>query len=60
MHCLSDAPASAYADLGKGMPPMITNPLDRNYGRPAIVPAVNTISKNFRFPSSLENKSCSG
>jgi hypothetical protein len=45
-----DAPSSAYADLGKGMPPMITNPLDRNYGRPAIVPAVNTVAKNFRFP----------
>jgi hypothetical protein len=46
----NDAPASAYANLSKGMPPMITNPLDRNYGRPSIVPAVNTISKNFRFP----------
>lgn len=46
----SDAPASAYADLGKGMPPMITNTLDRNYGRPSIVPAVNTIAKDFKFP----------
>lgn len=45
-----DAPASAYADLAKGMPPMITNPLDRNYGRPSIVPAVNTIAKDFKFP----------
>jgi len=46
----SDAPANAYADLSKGMPPMITNPLDRNYGRPAIVPSVNTIAKDFKFP----------
>lgn len=46
----SNSPASAYADLQKGMPPMITNPLDKNYGRPAIVPAVNTIAKDFKFP----------
>jgi hypothetical protein len=46
----ADAPASAYADLAKGMPPMIANPLDRNYGRPAIVPSVNTIAKDFKFP----------
>jgi hypothetical protein len=46
----SDAPASAYADLSKGMPPMITNPLDKNYGRPAVVGAVNTIAKDFKFP----------
>ncbi len=46
----SDSPASAYSDLSKGLPPLITNPLDRNYGRSAIVPAVNTIAKDFRFP----------
>ncbi|HTJ51678.1 MAG TPA: carboxypeptidase regulatory-like domain-containing protein [Cyclobacteriaceae bacterium] len=46
----SDSPTSAYSDLSKGMPPMITNPLDKNYGRSAIVPSVNTVAKNFRFP----------
>lgn len=46
----SDAPASAYSDLQAGMPPLITNPLDRNFGRSAIVPAINTVAKNFKFP----------
>jgi hypothetical protein len=46
----NDAPPSAYSDLDAGMPPLITNPLDRNYGRSAIVPAINTVSKDFRFP----------
>jgi hypothetical protein len=28
----------------------VTNPLNRNYGRSSIVPAVNTVAKNFKFP----------
>ncbi len=39
-----------YSNLETGTPPLITNPLDRNYGRSAIVPQVNTVSKNFKFP----------
>jgi len=46
----ADAPASFYSDLQAGLPPLISNPLDRNYGRSAIVPAINTIAKDFRFP----------
>jgi hypothetical protein len=44
------APEDQYSDLDAGMPKLITNPLDRNYGRPSIVAGVNTLSKNFRFP----------
>ena len=39
-----------FSNLSTGTPTLITNPQDRNYGRPAIVPAVNAVSKNFRFP----------
>ncbi|HEY9045906.1 MAG TPA: TonB-dependent receptor [Ohtaekwangia sp.] len=39
-----------YSNLQNGTPALITNPLDRNYGRSAIVPAVNTVAKNFKFP----------
>jgi hypothetical protein len=46
----SDADASLYADLQAGLPPLISNPLDRNYGRSTIVPSVNTTVKDFRFP----------
>jgi hypothetical protein len=42
--------AESYSNLHTGTPTLITNPLDRNYGRSAIVPAVNTVAKNFRFP----------
>lgn len=42
--------AESYSNLQTGTPTLITNPLDRNYGRPAIVPAVNTIAKDFKFP----------
>jgi Carboxypeptidase regulatory-like domain len=41
---------SQYSNLEAGTPPLITNPLDRNYGRSAIVPQVNTVAKSFRFP----------
>lgn len=44
------APEKDYSDLVKGNPTLVTNPLNRNYGRSSIVPAVNTISKNFKFP----------
>ncbi|MCS6974629.1 MAG: carboxypeptidase regulatory-like domain-containing protein [Cyclobacteriaceae bacterium] len=44
------ATAEQFADLNAGMPALITNPLDRNYGRPAVVAGVNTLDKNFRFP----------
>jgi hypothetical protein len=46
----NDAPASAYSDLEAGTPPLITNPLDRNFGRSAIVPAINAVAQNFKFP----------
>ena len=46
----ANAPETAYSDLSKGLPPLITDPLDKNYGRSSIVPAINTVSKNFRFP----------
>jgi len=39
-----------YSDLEAGLPALITNPLDRNYGRPSIVASVNTLAKNFKFP----------
>jgi hypothetical protein len=39
-----------YSNLQTGYPALITNPLDKNYGRSSIVPAVNTIAKNFKFP----------
>jgi hypothetical protein len=42
--------AESYSNLETGTPTLITNPLDRNYGRPVIVPAVNTIAKDFKFP----------
>ena len=44
------APEKEYSNLVTGTPTLITNPLNRNYGRSAIVPAVNTVSKNFKFP----------
>jgi hypothetical protein len=46
----ADAPSSAYSDLQAGTPPLITNPLDRNFGRPAIVSAINVVDKDFKFP----------
>jgi hypothetical protein len=39
-----------YADLAAGMPALITNPLDRNFGRPAVVAGINTVARDFRFP----------
>ncbi len=39
-----------YSNLQTGTPALITNPLDKYYGRSAIVPSVNTISRNFKFP----------
>ncbi len=39
-----------YSNLTTGTPTLITNPLDRNYGRSAIVPSINTVAKDFKFP----------
>jgi Carboxypeptidase regulatory-like domain len=39
-----------YSNLNTGTPFLINNNLDRNYGRPAIVPSVNTVAKDFKFP----------
>lgn len=39
-----------YSNLQAGQPALITNPLDRNYGRPSIVASVNTLAKDFKFP----------
>ncbi len=39
-----------FSDLEAGLPALITNPLDRNYGRPSIVSGINTLAKDFRFP----------
>ncbi len=44
------APEKEYSDLVGGNPTLVTNSLNRNYGRSSIVPAVNTVSKNFKFP----------
>jgi hypothetical protein len=44
------APENQFSNLAAGTPPLITNPLDRNFGRPSIVAGVNTIAKDFRFP----------
>lgn len=44
------APSSAYANMQTGNPALITNPLDRNYGRPVVVPSINAVAKNFKFP----------
>jgi len=44
------APSELYSDLNAGLPFIINNPLDRNFGRPAVVVNVNTLDKDFRFP----------
>ena len=44
------SPEKNYSNLVSGTPTLVTNPLDRNYGRSSIVPAVNTLAKNFKFP----------
>jgi hypothetical protein len=44
------APEKTFANLETGTPSLVTNPLDRNYGRPAVVTAINTVTKNFKFP----------
>ena len=44
------APEKFYSNLVSGTPTLITNPLDRNYGRSSIVPSVNTVTKDFKFP----------
>jgi hypothetical protein len=44
------APENQYANLATGTPKIIDNPLDRNFGRPAVLAGINTVSKNFKFP----------
>ena len=44
------APESSFSNLATGTPQLITNPLDRNFGRPAVVSSVNVVSKDFKFP----------
>ncbi len=44
------ATSENFSDLVNGNPTLVTNPLNRNYGRSSIVPAINAVSKNFRFP----------
>jgi hypothetical protein len=44
------APTTAYADMSTGNPALITNPLDKNYGRPVVVPSINAVAKDFKFP----------
>lgn len=44
------APSEFYSDLAAGQPFLINNPLDRNFGRPAVVSSVNTLDKDFKFP----------
>ena len=44
------APEKDFSDLAGGNPTLVTNPLNRNYGRSSIVPAMNTVAKNFKFP----------
>ena len=44
------APSELYSNLAAGTPQLITNPLDKNYGRPAVTAGINTIAKDFKFP----------
>jgi hypothetical protein len=44
------APSSAYSNLSTGNPALITNPLDRNAGRPVGVPNINAVAEDFKFP----------
>ncbi|MFM9840480.1 MAG: carboxypeptidase regulatory-like domain-containing protein [Cyclobacteriaceae bacterium] len=44
------APSELYSNLASGTPQLITNPLDRNFGRPAVTAGINTIAKDFKFP----------
>lgn len=44
------APSELYSNLATGTPQLITNPLDRNFGRPAVTAGINTVAKDFKFP----------
>ncbi len=44
------ASSELYSNLAAGTPQLITNPLDRNYGRPAVTAGINAIAKDFKFP----------
>jgi hypothetical protein len=39
-----------FSNLSSGTPQLISNPLDRNFGRPAVVSTPNTLAEDFRFP----------
>ncbi|MFM7850504.1 MAG: carboxypeptidase regulatory-like domain-containing protein [Flammeovirgaceae bacterium] len=44
------AGSELFANLATGTPQLISNPLDRNFGRPAAVATPNTLAKDFKFP----------
>lgn len=44
------ASSELYSNLAAGTPQLITNPLDRNFGRPAVTAGINAIAKDFKFP----------
>jgi Carboxypeptidase regulatory-like domain len=44
------ASSELYSDLAAGTPQLITNSLDRNYGRPAVTAGINAVAKDFKFP----------
>jgi len=44
------APTELYSNLDSGTPQLITNPLDRNFGRPAVTAGINALAKDFKFP----------
>ena len=44
------APTELYSNLAAGTPQLITNPLDPNFGRPAVIAGINALAENFKFP----------
>lgn len=44
------ASSELFSNLTSGTPQLITNPLDRNFGRPAAVATPNALVKDFKFP----------
>jgi hypothetical protein len=44
------APSELFSNISSGTPQLITNPLDRNFGRPAAVATPNALVKDFKFP----------
>lgn len=44
------ANSELFSNLASGTPQLITNPLDPNFGRPAVTAGINAVAKDFRFP----------